>query len=438
MTDQALLTILLFGSMIVVLGLGVPIAIALGGLTVVFIHFFWSDAAINLLPVRSFAVASSFEYLAVPLFVLMASVLQRSKIAEDMYDTMQVLFGRLRGGLAVGTIVICTIFAAMAGISGAATIAMGVIAIPAMLERGYSKGLAVGSVAAGGSLGILIPPSITMIVYGLVTGTSIGQLYAGGVGPGLLIAGMFCIYILYCGWRWPETVGGMPEDTGAPRPSKLKALRGIILPFVLIVLVLGSILGGFASISESAAVGAAGAMILAALRGQMNGKVMGEALEETLTLSCMIFWIIIGASALANFYTAMGAARVIEQAVLGLDANPWVVLICMQLTLLLMGMVLDSTGIILITAPIFLPIAKALGFDPVWFGVLYIINMEMGFLSPPFGYNLFYIRAVAPKSVRMVDIYRSVVPFLGLMLIAIALCMIFPGIVNWLPDQLFR
>lgn len=438
MSEQAILTIMLFGSMILSLGLGVPIAIALGGLTVVFIHFFWSDAAINLLPVRSFAVASSFEYLAIPLFVLMATVLQRSKIAEDMYDTMQVLFGRLRGGLAVGTIVICTIFAAMAGISGAATIAMGVIAIPAMLARGYNKSLAVGSVAAGGSLGILIPPSITMIVYGLVTGTSIGQLYAGGVGPGLLIAALFAIWILFSGWLWPETVGGIPEETDQPRPSKIKALRGIILPCVLIVLVLGSILGGYASISESAAVGAAGALLLAGLRGQLTKAVIGASLSETLMLSCMIFWIIIGASALANFYTAMGAARVIEQAVLGLEANPWIILICMQVILLIMGMVLDSTGIILITAPIFVPIATALGFDPVWFGVLYIINMEMGFLSPPFGYNLFYIRAVAPRTVTMIDIYKSVVPFLGLMLIATALCMVFPEIITWLPDRLFR
>lgn len=438
MSEPAFLTLLLFGSMIVVLGAGVPIAIALGGLTVVFIHFFWSDAAISLLPVRSFAVASSFEYLAIPLFVLMATILQRSRIAEDMYDTMQVLFGRLRGGLAVGTIVICTIFAAMAGISGAATIAMGVIAIPAMLARGYHKSLAVGSVAAGGSLGILIPPSVTMIVYGLVTSTSIGQLYAGGVGPGLLIAGLFCIWILYSGWRWPERVGGANAETDNPGRGRLRALRGIILPFILIAVVLGSILGGFASISESAAVGAAGAMVLAALRRQLTMSVLGEALSETLSLSCMIFWIIIGASALANFYTAMGAARVIEQAVLGLEANRWVILICMQLMLLVLGMVLDSTGIILITAPIFVPIAAKLGFDPVWFGVLYIINMEMGFLSPPFGYNLFYIRAVAPKSVGMFDIYRSVVPFLALMVVAIALCMVFPGIVTWLPNLLFR
>ncbi|UOM33298.1 TRAP transporter large permease subunit [Acuticoccus sp. I52.16.1] len=437
MSEQALVTILLFGSMFLVLGIGVPIAIALGGLSVVFIHFFWSDRALNLLPVRSFAVASSFEYLAIPLFVLMAAVLQRSKIAEDMYDTMRVLFGNLRGGLAVGTIVICTIFAAMAGISGAATIAMGVIAIPAMLGHGYHKGLAVGSVAAGGSLGILIPPSVTMIVYGLVTGTSIGQLYAGGVGPGLLIAALFCAYVLFVGWRNPAKVGGIVTHPEGERPSKIKALRGIVLPFVLIATVLGSILGGFASISESAAVGALGAMILAAVRRQLTPRLIHAALLETLLLSCMIFWIIIGASALANFYTATGAARIIEAAVLGLDANPWVVLVSIQVVLLLMGMVLDSTGIILITAPIFLPIVTALGFDPVWFGVLYIINMEMGFLSPPFGYNLFYIRAVAPPSVGMVDIYKSVLPFLGLMIVALAICMAFPQVITFLPGLMF-
>lgn len=437
MTDPTFITILLFAVMFLFLGTGVPITFALGGVSAIFIYFFWSEAALNIIPLRAYAVTTSYEFMAIPLFVLMAAVLQRSKVAADLYATIKILFGRVRGGLAIGTIVICTLFAAMAGISGAATISMGLIAIPAMLAHNYSKTLAVGSVAAGGSLGILIPPSVTMIVYGLVSGTSIGKLYAGGVMPGLLIAVLFCLYILYIGYRYPEQVGSVLGEEEIEGPSKVAALLGVVPTILLITAVMGSILSGAASISESAAVGALGAFIIAALRRQLNWSLIEDSVKETMLLSCMIFWIVISASALANFYTAMGAARMIEGMILDLEVNRWLILIAIQIILLLLGMVLDSTGIILITAPIFVPIITALGFDPVWFGILFIVNMEIGFLSPPFGYNLFYIRSVTPPSIRMMDIYRSVLPFIAIMLLAIALCMIFPGIITYLPNKLF-
>lgn len=433
--DPVLITLLLFGGMFVCLAVGVPIAIALGGLTVAMIYGFWSPNALTMLPIKAFSSASSFEYLGIPLFIFMAAMLQRSKIADDLYDSMYRFFGGLRGGLAIGTVAICTLFAAMAGISGAATISMGMLAIPAMLARNYQKGIAIGCVAAGGSLGILIPPSVTLIIYGLVSGTSVGKLYAGGLLPGLLIALLFCTYIYVRGVLQPELMGSTLERF--TWREKLAATKGLVLPIFLVVAVLGSMLGGYASVSEAAAVGAFGALIAAAVRRQLNWTVVREACEETLILSCLIFWIIIGASALSTFYTAMGATRLIESMILGLEVNRYVILAGMQVILLLLGMVLDTVGIIMITVPVFLPIVLKLGFDPVWFGILFIINMEIGFLTPPFGYNLFYLKGVVPPSITLGDIYRSVTPFILLMIAAIGLCMLFPEIVLVLPNALF-
>jgi tripartite ATP-independent transporter DctM subunit len=433
--DPVLITALLFGSMFLCLAIGVPIAIALGGLTVAMIYGFWSPNALTMLPIKAFSSASSFEFLGIPLFIFMAAMLQRSKIADDLYDSMYRFFGGVRGGLAIGTVAICTLFAAMAGISGAATISMGLLAIPAMLARNYQKGIALGCVAAGGSLGILIPPSVTMIIYGLIANTSVGKLYAGGVLPGLLIALLFCVYIYVRGVIQPEVVGSTLERF--TWREKLAAVKGLVLPILLVVTVLGSMLGGYASVSEAAAVGSFGSLIAAAVRRQLNWTTVREACEETILLSCLIFWIIIGASALSTFYTAMGATRLIESMILGLEVNRYIILAGMQLILLLLGMVLDTVGIIMITVPVFVPIALKLGFDPVWFGILFIINMEIGFLTPPFGYNLFYLKGVVPPSITLGDIYRSVTPFILLMIAAVGICMLFPQIVLVLPNALF-
>lgn len=436
MPDPVLTTTLLFAGMGLFLALGVPIAIALGGLSIGMIYLFWSPMALNMVPIKAFSTASSFEYLAIPLFIFMAAMLQRARVADDLYDTMQKFFGGLRGGLAVGTIVICTLFAAMAGISGAATISMGMIAIPSMLSRGYGKDITLGAIAAGGSLGILIPPSVTMIVYGIVANTSIGKLYAGGLMPGLVIAALFCAYLMLRGWLQPEISGGRDMQR-YPWREKIASLRGLVLPLLLIVAVMGSILSGVASVSEASAVGAGGSILCALILRRCTFEMLRQAAEDTLQLSCMIFWIIIGATAMSTFYTAMGASRLIEGLVLGLEINRSIILIAMLSILFVMGMLLDTVGIIMITVPIFVPIVVALGFDPVWFGILFIIMMEIGFLTPPFGYNLFYLRGVAPPSIRMTDIYRSVIPFIMLMLTAVGLCMAAPGIVLWLPNQLF-
>lgn len=426
-----------FGCLFLALGLGIPIAISLGGLSALLVWIFWGSNALSMMVLKAYGLASSFELLAVPLFVFMANMLERSGIAEGLYDAMSKFAGRTPGGLAAGTVAICVIFAAMAGISGAATVSMGILALPAMMSRGYDTKLALGSVAAGGSLGILIPPSVTMIIYGIIAQVSIGKLYAGGLLPGLLLAGIFLVYILVRSKMQPSLAPPIPVEQRATWPEKLRALRGLLLPIGLVAAVLGSILGGIASVTEAAAVGAIGSIAATILNRGVKWRMFHEAAVNTLMVSLMVFWIIIGASAFASLYTAMGAASLIKGMVLGLEVNRYVILVAMVAVLLIMGMVIETTGIIMIAVPVMTPIIVSLGFDPVWFGVLFIINMEIGFLTPPFGYNLFYLKGVAPKNVKLAEIYASIIPFVLLMLAGLAICIAFPGIITWLPSALF-
>jgi len=435
--DPITSTFVLFGGMFSMLIVGVPIAVALGGLSVILVYFFWGPNALPMIALKSFGTTSSFEFVAIPLFIFMASMLERSGVAERLYQTMNWLVRRIRGGLAIGTIGVCTLFAAMAGISGAATVAMGMLALPAMLSRGYSKDLAIGSVAAGGSLGILIPPSVTMIVYGLISNTSIGKLYAGGVLPGLMMAGLFVAYIMIRTGFQPHLAPSSEDLKNIEAPSKKEILGSIAPPVSLVFAVLGAILFGWTSISEAAAVGALGSIIVTGIGGQLKGQAIQEACRSTLLMSCLIFWIIIGASAFSTLYTALGASELVKDIVLGWDVNRYFVLFIMMLILLVLGMVIDTVGIILITVPAFLPVTSALGFDPVWFGVLFIINMEIGFITPPFGYNLFYLKGVVPDGVTMGDIYKSVIPFVLVMLLALAICILIPDIILALPSALF-
>jgi tripartite ATP-independent transporter DctM subunit len=430
------ITALFFGSMLVCLGLGVPIAIALGGLAALLVFFFWGPNALSMLVLKAFGATSSFEFLSIPLFIFMAALLERSGIADDLYATMYRFFGNRRGGLAVGTVIICTIFAAMSGVSAAATVSMGLLALPAMLSRGYSKQLALGTIAAAGSLGILIPPSVTMIVYGLVASVSVGKLYAGGILPGLLLSALFIAYILVRSHLSPALAPIASFEKEFTWRDKLVSLKGLVFPVLLVFSVLGAIFTGLSSVSEAAAVGALGSIVATLFKRGFNQRVFQEAADVTLLASCLIFWIIIGASAFSTLYTAMGVSGLIKDSVLSLAANRYVILLMMQAVLLVLGMVMDTVGIIMITVPVFVPIVAALGFDPVWFGVLFIINMEIGFLTPPFGYNLFYLRGVAPAGVTLGDIYRSIVPFVGLMLLGLGICIVAPEIILLLPRLL--
>jgi tripartite ATP-independent transporter DctM subunit len=432
-----LITILIFGSVVVGLALGLPLAFALGGVAVVFTFFLWGPEALYMVASRTFGVMSAFILVAIPLFIFMANVLERSGSAEDLYSMMYHWMGPLRGGLAMGTVVICTLFAAMAGISGAATVTMGLIALPSMLKRHYNKNIAVGCIAAGGALGILIPPSVIMIIYALMAGVSVGKMFLGGIFPGLILATLFIVYIgIRCAFQRDLGPVVPPEERVGWR-EKLISIRAVIIPVLLVIGVLGSIFTGIASPSEAAAIGATGSLLSAAIYRRLNWKMLKEAWYRTLKLNVMIMWIVVGASLFTAAYTAIGAPELIKAILMEMPGGPWGILIGIQATFFILGMFLDPTGIVLITTPIFVPIIKTLGFDPIWFGILFVINMEMAYLTPPFGFNLFYMKGVVPKGITMGDIYRSIVPFVGLQLVGLIICMIFPQIALVLPNLVF-
>jgi len=432
------LTVFVFGLLILFLVLGVPVAFALGGAAVIATYFLWGGQALYMVGIRTFSSASSFVLLAVPMFIFMGALLEKSGIARDLYDLMQKWMGGIYGGLASGTVFICALFAALVGISGAATVTMGVVALPSMLEHRYDRRLAIGSIAGGGALGVLIPPSVLMIVLGLYTNTSIGMLYAGGIVPGLLLVVLFVVYITVASLVNPKLAPALPAAERAGWGERLGALKNAILPILLLLGMLGSLASGAATPSEAAGMGALGSMVCAGVYRQLSWKNVREACAVTLRLSCMVMWIIFAASIFTALYSAIGAQELVRTLLSVLPGGAWGVVIGMQVIWMIMGTLLDPIGIMMITAPLFFPIVTSLGFDPVWFGILFVVNMEMAFLSPPFGFNLFYMKSVAPPGVTMADIYRAVVPFVALQALALAMVMIFPELALWLPRLLIQ
>ncbi|MDD5126964.1 MAG: TRAP transporter large permease subunit [Dehalococcoidales bacterium] len=432
-----LMTALMFGSILVVLLTGVPIAFGLGFLAVVFAWINFGSGMLGMVVTTAIGSMLTIVMIAVPMFIFMGEMLEHSGIAEALYVMMYRWFGPVRGGLAIGTVLICTIFAAMAGVSAAATVTMSVIALPAMLKRGYNKSLAMGCIMAGGALGILIPPSVTMVVYAFWANESVGRLFFGGLFPGLVLSLEYVIYITVMCYLNPNLGPSLPPEERASWKDKFASLKGVILPILLILVVLGSILMGVATPTEAAAVGAAGATLCAVVYRKFNWQMFVKSSQSTLKHTCMIMFIAMGASGFASVYEAIGGVEVVKNLMEGMAVNRWIIMVIIQVIYLMLGCFLDPIGIIMITVPIFIPVIIELGFDPVWFGVLFIVNMEAGFLTPPFGINLFYMRACTPKDITMVDIYRSVVPWVLMQVVGLALCMIFPQIVLWFPNLIF-
>lgn len=433
-----LITLLMFGVMLVlIVGLGAPFAFALAGTGVLFGLLLWGPEAIGLFPSRAMGTMSSLTLIAIPGFIFMGNILERSGLAEDLYEMMYRWIGAVRGGLAVGTVLICTVFAAMTGISGAATVTMGVIALPAMFKRNYDKTIVIGSISAGGALGVLIPPSLIMIFYGFMTGESVGRLFAGGVFAGLLLSFLFIIYILIRCYFQPRLGPSLPPDARATWRERFESLRGVILPILIVIMVMGGIFSGFATPTEASVLGAAGAILAAAIRRRLTWRAFKEACYRSLRLTCMVMWIVLGSMCFFAVYDGLGAARLLKELLSGIEVNRWILLIGIQIIFIVMGCLLDSTAIVILGSAVFVPVIVALGFDSVWFGVLFVVNMEMGYLTPPFGWNLFYMKSVVPENVTMEDIYRSIAPFLALQLLGLILCMMFPQIILWLPNLLF-
>lgn len=432
-----LLTLLFFGTLMFLLLLGLPLAFVLGGVSVIFLYFTWGFDSFFMVVSQIWSTMGSFTLVAIPLFVFMAMILERTGVARDLYRMMHLWCGGLKGGLALGTLGICAVFAAMVGISGAAVVAMGTIALPSMLERGYDREMALGVINTGGGWGILIPPSIMMILYALITDVSVGQMFAAGILPGILLMVLTAIYILVRCHLQPELAPALPREQRGTWPEKLRALRAVLLPVGVVVMVLGSILGGLTTPTEAAAMGVLGALISATVYRQFNWSVLSEAAIRTFKLTGMIMWILFGAHAFSAAYQSMNAQELIESLIAMTPFGDWGVIVAMMLIVFLLAMVLDPVGIMLITLPVFTPIVESMGFDPVWFGILFTINMEIGYMTPPFGFNLFYLKGIVPEYITMKDIYRSVIPFVIVEIIGVAIIMVFPSIATFLPDLLF-
>ncbi|MBM2292899.1 TRAP transporter large permease subunit [Sulfitobacter pseudonitzschiae] len=433
-----LLTLLFFGSLLVFLLLGTPLAFVLGGVSVVFLYFEMGEIGFYLLASKMWETMQNPTLMAIPLFVFMAILLEKSGVANDLYDMMHQWWGGLRGGLAIGTVLICVIFAAMSGISGAAVVTMGTIALPKMLERGYDKKLALGAINAGGGWGILIPPSILMVLYALLTEVSVGRLFAAGVGPGLTLFVLVSLYIGGRCWLQPDLGPALPPEERADWGQKFRSLRAVILPILIVTIVLGAIFGGFATATEAAAIGVFGALFATGVNGQLSWKVIHEASIATMKLTALIIWILFAAHAFSTAYTALGAQSLISDLMAYIPGGRWGALAFMLMVLFFFGMVLDPVGIMLITLPVFLPVVQQAGFDPIWFGILFIIMMEVGYMTPPFGFNLFYLKGVAPPDVTMGDIYASVIPYVIVTLIGVLLIILFPGIALYLPNLFYN
>lgn len=423
--------------MILFFALGLPIAFVLGGLAVVFCALLWGPGGLYIIGARTLAMMKTMVLIAGPLFIFMACVLERSGVAEDMYEMMYRWSGRLRGGLAAGTVGICTVIAAMSGIAATGVVTMGIIALPAMLKRGYSKTIAMGSVLAGGVLGPLIPPSIVLIIYGVVAQVSVGRLFAGGMVPGLVLAGLFIAFIFVRCYFTPSLGPPVPAEERYDWKQKFVSLRGVILPLALVVSVLGSIYSGMATPTEAAAVGAFGALVCTAIHRRLSWELIKGAALITIKIIGFMMWILVAAQMFAAVYVGLGAPKLVQQLLEAYAIGPWGMLILIQLLWFFLGCLMDALSILVITAPLLLPLLPLFGYDPLWFGILYAVNTQMGYLTPPFGTMLFIIKGIAPEGISIKDIYLSIIPFVSLQAIGLVLCILFPPIVTWLPNLLF-
>jgi len=444
------LTFLMFGSLALLLMMGLPMAFVVGGLGVVFIYLVGGQTMVNIIPTRIFPLMTNPDLAAIPLFIFMASMLERAGLIEEMFDVVYKWMGGLNGGLAAATILASTILAAMVGVIGAAVVTMGIIALPAMLKRNYDQKIALGSIMAGGTLGILIPPSILAILYAVVAQQSVGKLYLGSILPGLLLSGMYIAYVLIRSWLNPALGPAMPKSERLGMVGKLRLLVNLIAPIILVFLVLGLLFGGIATPVEAAGIGSFGAIIVALMHKRFSLKGLREASVTTARASAMVLWIIFGASIFVGFFILQGGQDFITESILGTGLHAYGILFLMMLILVFLGMFLDWVGILLLTVPIFVPIIQSLTFDGLlglpgvpgsevvlWFGVLYLVNMQMSFLSPPFGYALFYLRGVCPPEISMATIFKSSLVFLAIQAIGLILCILIPGIATWLPRLAF-
>ena len=448
--DIAWLTAFMFGSLAILLMAGLPLAFVTGGLACIFLFLFGDLQVLNILPSRIFPFMTDYQLSAIPLFIFMASMLERAGLIEELFEVIYKILGGLRGGLASATIIASTILAAMVGVIGAAEVTMGILALPAMLRRKYDPQLACGSILAGGTLGILIPPSILAIIFAVVAQQSVGELFVGAVFPGLILSGFYILYVTARCYLKPSMGPALPVEERVDLPAKIKLLKGIVAPILLIILVLGVIFTGIATPVEAAGIGTFGAIFVAAMHRRLTWLAIRQAAITTLKATTMVLWIIFGASIFVGFYILEGGQTFVADSLIGTGFGPYGILLIMMILLIVLGMFLDWVGILLLAVPIFVPLMRSLPWDgvfglpgiapadvPLWFGVVYMVNMQMSFLSPPFGYALFYLKSVAPPEISMRIIFKSALPFLIIQATVLAMCILFPEIILWLPRLVY-
>ena len=417
---------------------GLPFAFVIGASAVISTIMFWGYHALPQMVFQTYKVLENFAFVAIPLFVLMAMILHKARLAEEMYDMMYKWSGPLRGGLAIGTEFICAIFAACTGIAGGTETAMGLVALPNMLKYKYAKSIALGSILTGGTLGQLIPPSILIVLYGIVTNVSVGKMFAGGLASGIVLVGLYSAYIFIRALINKDLCPALAPEERASWKEKFISLKNVILPMILIIMVLGSIFTGTATPTEAAGVGVLGALISAAIRGRLNRQLISEATIETLKVSSMIGWILVAASAFTNVFIIGGGDEFVRSILTLLPGGKWGVLVSCMILLFILGMIVEVTAILLICGPLFAPIMVQLGFNEVWFGILFMVQMQIAYISPPFGYSIFYLYAVAPRGIGLVDMYKASLPFMGMQVIGLAIFIIWPSTILWLPNLLMK
>ena len=431
------IAIFMFVTMLLMMFTGQRVFVAIGFVAAASALLIWGEGSMEMPYTAAWKLFKWYPMLTLPLFIYMGFMISESGIANDLYKMFHVYFGGVRGGLAIGTMGMMVAISAMNGLSVAGMAIGATIALPEMLKRKYDKRMITGVVQAGSSLGILIPPSVVMVLYGMIARQPVSKLWLAGLLPGIMMATLFIIYI-YVRCRLQPELGPIldKKEREVPFKEKIKLLKAGIIPFVIFFLMTGLFLMGIASLVECSAVGALCATIAAIYKKRFNYKVMETTLRKTLGVSCMFMWIILAALCFGAVFDGLGAVRAIETLFIERwNLTPWGVLIMMQISYIFMGMFLDDTAMLVIVAPLYVPLIIALGFDPIWYGVLYTITCQIAYMTPPFGYNLFLMRAMAPKEITLFDIYRSIIPFVIVMVIGLAIVMAFPEIATYLPEK---
>ena len=434
------IAITMFATMLLMLLTGQRVFGAIGFVAAMAALLLWGDGAVEMPYTAAWKLFKWYPMLTLPLFIYMGYMISESGIADDLYRMFHVYFGGIKGGLAIGTMGMMVAISAMNGLSVAGMAIGATIALPAMLKLGYDKRMITGVVQAGSSLGILVPPSVVLVLYGMIARQPVSKLWLAGIIPGIMMATLFILYIYIRCKLQPELGPDLPkEERQISKTEKMKLLQAGLIPFAIFFSMTGLFLMGIASLVECSAVGAFGATLAALFKGKLNWPVIENTLKKTLGVSCMFMWIILAALSFGAVFDGIGAVRAIETLFIERwNLSPWGVLIMMQLSYILMGMFLDDTAMLVIVAPLYVPLIIALGFNPIWYGVLYTITCQIAYMTPPFGYNLFLMRAMAPKEIDLIDIYRSIIPFVLVMCLGLAIVMIFPEIATWLPDYVSR